>query len=143
MPEEEQSRRESLLLKAVNPTDGSTCTVQVSYVRLQAVSKRSMGQLKEAAFSVPYVLARPQAVFQGLCQDVDEDARGYGWRCYVGVPPHGYRADGTEVLPWPGQVFLVFVNQDQVAYNWRWERCDEDGSGMPQGYRGRFRERLL
>lgn len=59
------------------------------------------------------------------------------------MPPHSYRADGTQAPPYPGQVFLVFVNDEKVAYNWRWEKSDPQDPDLPQGWQERFKQRLL
>ena len=109
----------------------------------QTVARRGMGHAKECAYTVPMILLRPTAIFQGLREDEDEDVRGTGWRCYCGVPEKAYRPDGTERPPYPEQVFLVFVNEDRVAYNWRWESADPDDLDLPENHNARFKTRLL
>ena len=61
----------------------------------------------------------------------------------VGIPKSAYHPDGTERPPYPNQVFLVFVNDEQVAYNWRWERAAPDDRKLPQDHEARFKKRLL
>ena len=97
----------------------------------------------EAAYIVPHVLQKPVAIFEGLREDEDEDRRGVGWRCYCGIPPHSYRPDGTEAPPYQGHVYLVFVNLEGIAYNWRWEKHDCVNSELPIHYEIRFKKRLL
>ena len=143
MADKEDSRRNYLTLQALNPADGSMCEVMVSFERMQTVGRRSMGQAKECGYIVPEVLQSPTAIFQGLCRDEDEDRRGAGWRCYCGIPDQAYHSDGTSRRPYPGQIFLVFVNDEGVAYNWRWEKADPDSPEVPQHHTERFRERLL
>ncbi len=144
MVEKKDSRRQCLALQAVNPDDRKlTAEVQISFERMQTVGKRSMGQAKECALIVPMILQEPTAIFEGLTQDSDEDRRGYGWRCYCGIPVASYHADGSVGRPYPGQVYLVFVNEDWVAYNWRWEKSDPDDPGLPIGHKARFRKKLL
>ncbi len=138
-----ESRRKYLTLEAVDPLTGSTCEVLISYDRMQAVARRSMGHAKECGFIVPMMLQKPTAIFEGLRQDEDEDRRGYGWRCYCGIPEYAYHADGTERQPYRGQVYLVFVNDERVAYNWRWERADPDDPNLPENHDTRFKRRLL
>ena len=138
-----ETRRQYLLLDAVCPDSGRTIQVQLSYDRLQVVARRSMGHAKEAAFIVPHILQKPTAIFEGLRQNEDEDRRGVGWRCYCGVPPQSYRTDGKECDVYPGQVYLVFVNQDKVVYNWRWEKADPDAPTLPIGHGTRFKTRRL
>lgn len=143
MAENDPSRRQMLTLQAVNPIDGKPCEVLISYDRMQAIARRGMSQAKECAYIVPAVLQAPTAIFEGLRRDEDEDRRGYGWRCYCGIPTHSYRQDGTEAPPYRNQVFLVFVNDAGVAYNWRWERADPDDPKLPAGHAERFKKRLL
>lgn len=143
MADKEGSRRKFLTLQAINPVDGKMGEVLVSFERMQAVGRRSMGHAKECGINVPLILQQPTAIFEGLRQDEDEDRRGVGWRCYCGIPEHAYCSDGTSRSPYPGQVFLVFVNEDSVAYNWRWERADPDDPSLPLNHETRFRARLL
>jgi len=110
---------------------------------MQAVGRRSLGHAKECGYIVPAILQEPTAVFEGLTREEDEDHRGVGWRCYCGVPKQSFQADGTSGRPYPGQVYLVFVNADGVAYNWRWEKADRDNPTLPEGYETRFKRRLL
>lgn len=141
--ESPESRREYLTLEAVEPKDGSNCSVQISYDRMQAVGRRSMGHAKECAYIVPMILQEPTAIFEGLRRDEDEDRWGYGWRCYCGVPRRAFGQDGTECPPYAGQVYLVFVNDERVAYNWRWEKADPDEPRLPINHQDRFKRRLL
>ena len=91
----------------------------------------------------PAVLQHPAAVFEGLRWDEDEDRKGVGWRCYCGIPGHAYLRDGTAIQPYAGQVYLVFVNDERVAYNWRWEEADPDNPRFPMGFQERFKRQLL
>lgn len=140
----EKSRREYITLSAIEPKDGKlTCRILISHERMQAVARRSMGQVLECGNIVPMILKKPTAIFEGLRRDDDEDRRGYGWRCYCGVPDRSYRADGTEGPPRPGYVYLVFVNEEGVAYNWSWAKADPDNPRLPVDHETRFRENLL
>ena len=87
--------------------------------------------------------AAPTAVFEGLRRDEDEEPKGVGWRCYCGVPDCSYRRDGTETAPYPNRVYLVFVNDEGVAYNWRWEKADTDKAKLPVDHLTRFKRQLL
>src|SRR5688572_17879545 len=143
MPDNGHSRREYLSIQAIEPTDGSAVEVLISFERMQAVARRSKGHAKECGYCVPEVLQHPSAVFEGLRRDEDEDQRGVGWRCYCGIPSHSYRQDGSAGRPYPGQIYLVFVNDERVAYNWRWEKADADDRLLPIDHTERFRRRLL
>jgi hypothetical protein len=138
----EESRRRSFL--ALDPsTRALTLEVQISFERMQTVGRRSLGHAKECGLIVPEILERPTAIFEGLKRDEDEDPRGYGWRCYCGRPVLSFRADGSEHDAYPGQVYLVFVNDDGIAYNWRWERADDEDADLPRDHAERFQKRLL
>ena len=143
MGDSEGTRRSYLEIEAVDPSHGRRTTVIISHDRLQAVARRGTAHMHEAAYIVPEILQRPQAVFEALCEDMDEDRRGVGWRCYCGIPSRAFSRDGSERPTYPGSVYLVFVNADRVAYNWRWEKADENAPDLPIGYETRFKRRLL
>lgn len=98
-------------LDAVKLKDGSTFTVKISHERMQAVARRGKGHVFEMAYIMPKVLTGPKAIFEGLFRDEDEPKDDYsiGWRCYVGKPSKAFRANGQQVAPWQGQIYLVFV----------------------------------
>jgi hypothetical protein len=54
-----------------------------------------------------------------------------------------FRRDGSEAPPYREQVYLVFVNDENIAYNWRWEKCDAEGPTLPENHVSRFKKRLL
>lgn len=137
-----ESRRQYITIAAAEP-DGTTCEVQISFDRMQTVGRRSLGHAKECALIVPMILQHPTAIFSGLRRDEDEDRTGFGWRCYCGIPEHSCRPDGSEARPYPNQVYLVFVNDERVAYNWRWEQADPNDPTLPKDHNTRFRQRLL
>ena len=138
------SRRQYITLQAVEPKDGTlSCEIQISFDRMQAVGRRSMGHAKECGIILPMILQKPTAIFEGLRSDEDEDRWGYGWRCYCGIPEQSFRPDGSSARPYPGQVYLVFVNDEKVAYNWRWEKADPDNPRLPVDHETRFKQRLL
>ena len=58
-------------------------------------------------------------------------------------PKMRYHKDGTKRTPYPGQVYLVFVNDEGVAYNWRWEKADAESPDLPADHQTRFRKRLV
>lgn len=102
MDEKNGSRRDYLTIVAINPADGKTCEVLISFDRMQAVGRRSMGHAKECGYIVPAILQKPTAVFEGLRRDEDEDPQGVGWRCYCGIPENAYHKDGAKRAPYPG-----------------------------------------
>jgi hypothetical protein len=143
MDKKNNTRRDYLTIEALDPADGKTCEVLISFDRMQTVGRRSMGHAKECGYIVPAILQKPTAIFEGLRRDEDEDPKGVGWRCYCGIPENAYQADGTKRSPYPGQVYVVFVNDEGVAYNWRWEKADSENANLPADYQTRFRKQLL
>lgn len=101
------------------------------------------GKVKEAGYVVPEVLLKPTAIFEGLTQDSDESRRGAGWRCYVGRPGQCFEDDGRSMPAPRNRVFLVFVNDQRVAYNWYWCAADPADPTLPDGHATRFRVRLI
>lgn len=138
-----EGRRDGLKIEAKDPLTGDVCEVFISHHRMQTVGKRGLLHANECAHTVREILQNPTAIFEGLRRDQDEDPWGAGWRCYCGIPECAFRQDGTKRPPYPGQVYLVFVNSDGVAYNWRWEKADPDEPELPQDYSNRFRTQLL
>ena len=143
MPERTRTRRQRLEVQAVNPADGKLLSVQVSHAKLQAVSGRSLGQVLEAAYTVPEVLQRPLAVFKGLRREADDPPHGENWLCYCGRPTRAYQAYGSHRAPWPDEVFLVFVSDELIVYNWYWVEADPQDANLPLDHAVRFKERLL
>jgi hypothetical protein len=99
--------------------------------------------VKECGYIVPAILSAPSAIFEGLRRDEDDDKWGCGWRCYCGIPQCAYTSGGSEIPVYRDQVYLVFVNDEKVAYNWRWEKCEPGEPTLPFGYSERFKTRLL
>ena len=133
-----------LIIQAVDPERGTqTAGIQISYSRIKALGRRSKGQIKECAYIVPRILQRPTAIFEGLRSDNDKDRRGFGWRCYVGLPSCCYRRDGEQTEPPKGMVFMVFVNDDGITYNWRWEPANDADPKLPVDHESRFAKRWI
>jgi len=102
-----------------------------------------IGKTKEAAYTLPDVLLKPAAVFGGLTQETDEPRRGTGWLCYVGRPTQRFDDNGRAVPASLDRVFLVFVNDEWVAYNWYWYAADPKQPDLPEGHEDRFHKRLI
>lgn len=146
-----KTRRDALAIYALNPTTGKKdLKVWFKSEKIQLVGRRSKGQLLETSELVPYILQNPRQVFEGLCWENDEKgSRGAGWRCYSGLPLCAYRQNGTRREAYPGEVFLIFVDDTGLVYNWRWEKSDRASDGLPNefdlrhGENKRFKRSLL
>jgi hypothetical protein len=130
------NRREPFTFDAFDPKT-ETCRVYIRERRLLTVARLGKWKLLEARELVPAVLEDPSVIFEGLRWEDDEDQDRPGWRCYCGKPSCMYDKRGDKVDSDPNQVFLVFVNDERVAYNWRWEFADEADTEIPRG-EGRF-----
>src|SRR5262249_44641962 len=126
------------LLPAYNPIDGQTCTVIVRQTTAEIIRRRGFGPAHELVEIVPPTLLRPTAVFRGL-----RDRDALTWLCYVGLPTRAYDyTTGLRVPPWPGEVFLVFVNGERVVYTWGWEKSSPSNPHLPEDHEARFVEKL-
>ncbi len=97
-----------------------------------------------AAYCLPSVLQKPTAVFRGLLREKDQERSGRGWLCYCGRPEYAYDRDGGRVPPREGFVFLAFMTDDFVVYNWRWEKANPEDPNLPLEMDPvRFEERVL
>lgn len=137
-PEKRKSRRGYSSIPAIDPNDGKPWEVMVSHAKMDLIASRGPMHAKELAWSVREVLSSPHAVFQGVREEGEET-----WLCYVGRPRHAFNKAGQAVPPYRGEVFLVFVTDERVVYNWRWEKCDPSDPKLPEGYAGRFVRRAL
>lgn len=134
------NRREPFTFDAFDPPNG-TCKVYIRERRLLTVAKLGKWKLLEARELVPKVLNDPCVVFEGLRWEGDEDKDRPGWRCYCAKPDCMYDKRGAPVDSDPNQVFLVFVNDERIAYNWRWEFVDDEDREVPKG-KDRFINRI-
>lgn len=140
----QERRCARLEVEAVNPEDGSEWTFLISYDRLRFLGRASRGHVMEAAYCLRSVLRRPTASYRGLLREEDQARSGCGWLCYCGQPERGYLEDGTEIPPPEGLVFLAFVTDENVVYNWRWEKADPHDPSLPREREPeRFKERVL
>ena len=146
----DDSRRSELQRLAVDPVTGKLdMVVTLSMDRLRYISQRGNKADLLRATLVDNALAHPKAIFKGIRFEEDEkhSCHSPGWLCYCGYPPNDYRYPGEMTAPPIRKVFLVFVNEDRIAYNWGWERADSDawdeGKRFPSNYQTRFQEYVL
>ncbi len=137
-------RRRDLTIGAVDPDTGKSFEVILSHDRLHRVCSRSRGQIKEAKFLVPEILQKPTVIYEGLRKEEDHRyTKTEGWLCYSGVPSCAYAQNGSRIEPRPGEVFLVFVDDEKIVYLWYWCECDKDNPNIPVDADIRFRARKL
>jgi len=146
----DNTRRSDLQRLAVNPVTGKTdLAVTLSMDRVKFLAKRGNKADLWRVTLIDNVLLYPKAIFSGIRFEEDEkhSCHSPGWLCYCGYPPIDFRLPGQETAPPVRKVFLVFVNEDQIAYNWGWERADSDtwdeGKYFPVNYQTRFQEQRI
>ena len=119
--------------------DGSVWKLLLRLRKREETARRGMGPTLELAHTLPGALLNPTAIFRGVREEGERN-----WLCYVSRPAHAYDyRTGDSRIAWPGQVFLVFVTDDRIIYNWRWEKADAEDPSVPEGYASRFEERVL
>ena len=126
------NRREPFTLDAFDPLNG-TCEVYIRERRMLTIARLGRWKLLEARELVPEVLSHPSVIFEGLRWEGDEDKDRPGWRCYCAKPTYMYDRQGNGVNADGNQVFVVFVNDQRVVYNWRWAFASDDDSEVPKG----------
>ena len=131
------------MMEAIDPGSGKVIHVEYSQQKLLSLKGMGKGRILEAYHCVGHVLKRPSAVFEGLTNDKDHDPRGTGWRCYIGKPDKCFEDDGKQTIPRRDLLLAVFVNDQNVVYNWYWCRCDPAHPDLPMDWKSRFRRQLL
>jgi len=150
----QETRREGLAVDAICPDTGKTITLYLAHSRLIWFEKsKNAVPIYQAHHLVPKITIKPKPLYTGLLNEKDDsqkgltrNERGVGWICYAGIPDKDYDESGQEIDVCPGEVFLVFANDKQIIYNWRWEHEDPDNPGCPfeeDGEGRRFKEKIF
>lgn len=137
------SKGNRIEIEAVNPDDwGNPQLVCVRNSDLQFHAGRGQGAIEECKY-VFQALSKPEALFRGIRKDEDEKfTDSPGWLCYSIRGSNRYDRQG-QPYPSKGEVFLVFINEEKVVYNWTWYKADPDDDKIPVDSGTRFKERLI
>jgi hypothetical protein len=139
----QKHRRGYSSLDAIDPQDGGKWQVLLPNGKMDYVASQGRGATMELADTVRWTLLNPSAIFRGI-RDLDKEISDDHWLCYVSRPKHAYNhKTGKKQQTWMGEVFLVFVTDERILYNWYWAECDPRDSGLPADYETRFLERRL
>ena len=140
---EKKQRRGYSSLDAIDPNDGGMWQVLLKDGKMDYVASQGHGAAMELADTVRWTLLHPRALFRGV-RELDRDVAEDKWLCYVAVPGHAYdHKTGRKRAAWPGEVFMVFVTEERIIYNWYWYESDRNESHLPDDYENRFLERVL
>ena len=132
-------------LRAISPEDGKLWRVGIRIDHAQRLCRQGLHRQKEIAYTLEWALKNPTAIFEGVRRDEDEDPTSdvQSWLCYVAKPETRFRFGDAKPEPAGDRVFLAFMNQDFVVYNWRWEPNSDRDARLPADWEHRFRKRLL
>lgn len=111
-------------LNALDPNSQKTREAFIAKIQIEHLLKWGPATRYYEILSVAEVLEQPTSVHKGLNREGKENAL-----CYVGKP-HRF-GDGWNSPGFPGMVFLVFVTDDDVIFEWRWEAEDSQRAGYP------------
>jgi len=125
---------------AINPDGGRLDRkILISYNQLDfLIRRRGESAHREAIELIPMALRKPTAIFEGIR---DQGIKGL---CYVCLPECRYTGR-TDVVSQPresNRCFCVYVDDDGVIIEWRWDECDGK-TGFPLAYETRFVRRAL
>jgi hypothetical protein len=139
----EKCRRGYSSLDAIDPNDGGKWQVLLSNSKMDWVAAQGHGAAMELADTVRWTLLHPRAIFRGV-RDLDKEVEEDNWLCYVSTPNHCYdHKTGERRPPWDGEIFMVFVTEERVVYNWYWDECDRQDVNLPTDHENRFIEKVL
>lgn len=140
MPKEKRLTRNGYVpIKAFDPYDpeGEAWDLLVSC----GLERKFQGQIfkvKELAITVAQTILKPIQVCSGLRDDFTPTEQSDEWLCYISKPGirfvHvvGKPGKPNEAYPQPtDRLFMVFVNEKRVIYNWRWEMADHQNPNCP------------
>jgi hypothetical protein len=121
----EAPRRSIAATKSILVSGNKTCHFSPSLGSMASIGRIAaamllLGAAVELVDTVRWTLLHFMALFRGV-RDLERDISEDNWLCYVGNPGHAYdHKTGAKRPPWPGEVFLVFVTDERVIYNWYW-----------------------
>jgi hypothetical protein len=112
--------------------------VYITERRASEMERRGDLAVVEMYAFVGLTLGRPVHIYQGI-RERDDD-----WTCYVSAPEPRFMGKMLPLMPEiPGDLFLVFVNGNGIAYSWRWERPGSPESDQPAEAEARFGREVL
>jgi hypothetical protein len=126
-------------LDAIDPFTGKKWQIYLRDATMDRAVKIGPGALKELGFTLREEVQIPKAVFQGVREEGEPN-----WLCYVCRPDKAYNyRTGDRCRAWPGQVFIVVVDDDLIIRRALWVKADPNMPDLPENHDTRFDKRLL
>ena len=69
MPEERKPPPHCAVIEAINPQDGKFWELYVRHSKIEWTAKRGVGAAKELAYTVPWTVKHPTAIFRGVREE--------------------------------------------------------------------------
>ena len=139
MLDKTKSRRGYSPVPGIDPGDGKIATLLLSPKLLESCRLHPV-KVYELAYLVPECVLRPLSIFEGLERDFGDTE--CAWLCYCSRPAESLlRKHGMTQKE--DDVFLVFINPDQVIFQFYWDDCDPQEPNRPKGWEDRFRQQLI
>lgn len=135
------ARRECTSIDAICPYCGRHWEVLVSAKLIEITGKKGRRAVLELTELVRSGLLNIENLFRGIRDDaksVDDD----GWFCYTSKPEFSYNQTGGRTPRRANQIFVVYVTDERLVYNWAWIKC-ELGTMLPVDHSVRFKTRVF
>jgi hypothetical protein len=96
--------------------------------------------LHELRLLVPETLRHPDTLWAGIREpDPGEDDAGY---CFAKHFPYRINGEGGQYPNKEAAVFCVYVNNDFLIYEYRWDESDRADHRYPRGHESRFQRHI-
>ena len=133
-----QSKRpDPFSFPGLSPDGKSEWDFHLDSKKVEFVKRVSTGAVHELSKNVQFVMREINAlVFQGIRTDGHQEGL-----CYMGWPHRRFGTEGNELPVKDEDCFLVFINEERIIYNWRWESIPAKSleTFVPVRFTGRIR----
>jgi len=126
-----------ITVKGKNPSGKGEREFKISERRLQNVLKGATHHKFLDAYLIKEVMESPILIFKGL-----ERTNQWKGLCYIGKPENRYHDQNTTTPFPPGFLFMVFIDENSIIFDWRVEKCDPVNHKYPEKAQSRFSEQL-
>jgi hypothetical protein len=124
-------------VEARNPYGDTPWNLIVTEDTMNSAKARGPGAVEDLKWNVSDTARNPIEIFRGVREGGENR-----WLCYAGRPKFRYDVHGHRVPSSETEIFLVFVNERQIVYTYRWENSDPEFPDLPNGHSERFDTRF-